>query len=274
VQARLTGPWQSLITGDADSVDIDPICGEMVLHGRDLTALLVSAETAETFENQTASEIVCALASRHGLSANVVATQDAVGRYFQSGRTRSAFSQHASTTSEWDMLTWLADLEGFDVWVDSNTLNFQPNTSEGPAFSIGPADCTRMRLHRRLDLAAGPTVVVRSWDSRQGETIKGIASSSTGGGGLTFTTLKPNLAFADATQLAQRTLAQISTHEVEIDLDMPGELTLAPRMQIELLLAGSGFDGTYRVMELDRHISYNRGFTQSVLAKALPWTAS
>ncbi len=275
VQIGLNGAWQSLMTGYADSLDIDPVRQELTLHGRDLTSLLISAETAETFENQTASAIAADIAGRHGLTPNVAATTDLVGRYFQTGRTRSVLSQHSSTISEWDVLTWLGQREGFDVWVAGTSLNFQPPANSFAELILAPGDCTAFRIHRSLDLAAGATVVVRSWDSVQAQSITGSATSGgSNSAGTTFTTLRPNLSSADATQLAQRTLAELTTHAIEVECDMPGELSLMPRMNLNVTGTGTGFDGTYQIAEVERRLSFHHGFTQTVVARGMPWTAS
>jgi hypothetical protein len=69
-------------------------------------------------------------------------------------------------------------------------------------------------------------------------------------------------------------LAQLSAHAVEISFEMPGDLTTMPRGGIMLSGTGTSFDGTYEVAEVERRISFERGFTQSVLARGLPWTPS
>ncbi len=273
IRAGLNGFWQSLITGNADSITLDPVRGEAILQGRDLTALLVQAETAETFENRTASDIATTLAVRHGLTPNVTPTNDIVGRYYQSGRTCLTLSQHANATSEWDVLTSLADQEGYDVWIDGKELFFQPDGSATGAMALSPFECTKILLHRKLDLAAGPTVVVKSWDSQRRAGVAGIAFGG-GQSGPTFTTLRPNLSTADAAQLAQRTLAQLTAHQSEIECHMPGDLTTLPRMTLSVSGTGTDFDGPYRVMETERSISFSHGFTQTVVARRLPWTAS
>jgi prophage tail gpP-like protein len=273
IRAGLGGTWQSLITGNADSVAFDPIQRVATLEGRDLTALLVTAQTAETFENRTASDIATLLATRHGLTPNVAPTTAFIGRYYQSGRTSTALSQHSSSTSEWDVLTSLAQQQGFDVWIDGHTLFFQPISENTVAASISPANCSAMQLHRRLDLASGPTVVVRSWDSQQGVATVGMAVSGSGTGP-TFTALRPNLASGDATQIAQKTLAQLTAHASEVECRMPGDLVLLPRMTVDLSQTGTDFDGLYAVVETERSISFSGGFTQTVVLRGLPWTAS
>jgi hypothetical protein len=273
VRVGLNGHWLSLISGNADSLDVDPIRQVAIVHGRDLSAALVDTQVAETFENQTAAAIVSSIAARHGLTAIVSSTNGLIGRAFQSSRTRSVLSQHASFTSEWDVLTSLAEQQNCDVWVDGTSLYFQPSESGAPTSWITPFDCTGMRICRRLDLAAGPSVVVKSWDSALASAVC-VTASGGAAAGPCLTMLRPNLSAADATQLAERTFSQLTTHSADIEFDLPGELSLSPRMLIGLAQSGTDFDGTYKIVEVRRHFSFHHGFTQSVLAKALAWTAS
>jgi prophage tail gpP-like protein len=275
IQIALNGAQCSFMTGHADSLELDPIRGEAVLHGRDLTALLVAAQTSETFENQTASGIATTLAARHGLTPNVAATTALIGRYYQTNRTRSALSQHARVTSEWEVLTWLADQEGYDVWVDGVILNFQPRDTFGPIATVTPSSCCSLRLRQALDLAAGLEVVVKSWDSQTQQIISQSASNATvGATPVTLTAVRPNLSMSDALGLAQQTLSQWTTHETEISFEMPGDLLMLPRSTLNLTETGSGFDGVYEIMDVERRISFSHGYVQRVTARGLPWTPS
>ncbi len=272
IQVMLDGAQGSLITGHADSVELDPIRGEVVLHGRDLTALLISAQTGETFENQTAGGIAELLGARHGLTANVAQTSGLVGRYYQTGHTRTTLNQHARATSEWDVLTWLADQEGFDVWVSGTTLNFQPRAPVASGAMVTPTLCSSLAMRQALDLAAGINIVVKSWNSQNQQMI--TQSASRGSSATTLTAVRPNLSTQDAMTLAQQTLAQISAHEIEITYEMPGDLVTMPRTTVGLAQTGSVFDGTYEIVEVERRISFDTGFSQRVVARSLPWTPS
>jgi phage protein D len=275
IQVSIGGAQASLVIGYADSLDVDPVRGEAVLHGRDLTSVFISAQTAETFLNQTASGIAGTLAARRGLAANIANSTGLVGRMYQIDRTRSLLSQHSRATSEWDLLTWLADQEGCDVWVDGTTLNFLPFAAPTMIGTVTPTTCSSLRIHRLLDLAAGMQVVVKSWNSQAQQVVAEAAESAPGSsGGVTLTAVRANLSSADALGLAQTALAQLSAHAVEISFEMPGDLTTMPRGGIMLSGTGTSFDGTYEVAEVERRISFERGFTQSVLARGLPWTPS
>ena len=178
IRIGLNEQWVSLITGLADGVSIDPIAGEVSVAGRDLTSLFVGAQIEESFENQTSSDIATLLAARQGLAASVAPTGTLIGRYYQNGRTRTTLPQHARATTQWELLCWLAQLENFDVWVDGRTLNFQPLDQREPSFVISPRDCLRLNLHRAMDLAAGITVTVKSWDSLSQTAIVQSASNA------------------------------------------------------------------------------------------------
>ncbi len=275
VQIGLDGQWLSLITGNADTVSIDPIRGEVRAAGRDLAALFVDTQIDESFENQTSSEIATLLANRQGLAAAVTPTQTLVGRYYQSGRTRTALTQHARATTQWDLLCWLAQLEGFDVWMTGQTLNFAPVQQGVASLTITPADCISLQMHHALDIAAGVTVVVRSWDAiSQSAIMQSSSSNADSSLSTTRTVVRPNLSSDDAQLLANQLLSQISGHERCIEIEMPGDLVIFPRMTVQLAGTDTDFDGAYTISSVDRRISFQRGFTQTVEARSIPWTAS
>jgi len=275
VQIGLAGQWASLITGNADTVSIDPIRGEVHTNGRDLAAMFVDTQIDESFENQTSSEIATLLASRRGLTAAVTPTQTLVGRYYQSGRTRTALTQHARATTQWDLLCWLAQLEGFDVWVAGQTLNFAPVPDAVPAVTVTPQDCISLRMHHALDIAAGITVVVKSWDAvSQTVVIQSSSSNPTSSLSTTRTVVRPNLSSSDAQSLANQLLGQMSGHERSIAIEMPGDAVMFPRMAMQLAGTNTDFDGVYSICAVDRRISFQHGFTQTVEARSMPWTAS
>jgi phage protein D len=178
VRMGLDGAWASMIVGPVDRLDIDPARGEVMVEGRDLTSRFIEARTQENFENQTSSMIATTLAGRRGLAANVTQTTRLVGRNFQNGHARTTFDQHARVTTEWDLLIRLAELEGFDVWVSGETLNFAPADQGVSPLNLTPQDCISMRLNRSLPLSGGLSVAVKSWDCRGSQAIVQTASPS------------------------------------------------------------------------------------------------
>lgn len=267
----LGGMPRSLIQGSADSIHVDAINNTLEIEGRDLTARLLDARTQETFANQTASEIAASLASRHSLGSVVTPTKTLAGRYYGSEHDRITLGQFSRATTEWDLLTFLAAREGFEVFVAGQTLVFQPRTALAPPIILTPADCKSLSLQRALTLARDFQVTVKSWNTHHQAAFTQTARSSVrgmrSGPPQRIVVVRPNLSPNEALQLAQRILADLSSHERLVHADLPGELTLTPRSQVTLAGTATDFDQTYYIAELDRHFSVQHGFTQRVLLK-------
>jgi len=281
IQISLDGvSWTSLIQGNIDQLQLDPISGQLNLEGRDLSARLIESRLAETFANQTSSDIATAFAEHAGLVPNVAPTTTLVGTYWQLEHDQIALSAHCRARSHWDLLLQLAAREGFDLWVSGTTLNFQPGTqsSTTPALLL-PADCTRLSLERSLTVARDISVTVQSWNSRQNIAISQTARATRGTGGtvgaggaggaapLAYIYLVPNLTAEAAQSLAQQRLRELTLHERVIDAEMPGELRLSPRQQILLSGSNTEFDQLYWIDTIIRRLSVQSGFTQSLRAR-------
>lgn len=272
---NIDGTWQLLISGVADTLRVDPIRADLHVTGRDMTSLFIRSQTHESFENLTSSDVAILLAERHGLSVAVTPTATLVGRYYQNGHTRSAMSQHGRATTEWDVLCWLAQQEGFDVWTFGRTLFFQSGATDSQSLTITPAQCSAMKLHRDLDIASGFTVEVQSWDCATQNSVSAqsnYAKSESAVGNLII--LRPNLSFTDAQQLAIRTALQLGEHERIITYASPADVVTMPRAPLQLTLTNTDFDGIYKIYEVERCLSSKRGCTQHVLARRASWTSS
>jgi phage protein D len=245
------------------------------LDGRDLTASLIEARTQETFANRTASEIATLLADRHNLSASVTPTTTPVGRYYQSEHDRITLDQFSHVTTEWDLLTFLARQEGFDIFVAGQTLYFQ---SEGRAadiaVSLTPADVTELKLERSLTLARDIQVVVKSWNSRQNNAFVQQATAICAGSGQKssvppqcYVYVRPNLTPDDALKFVRNKLVELTRHERVINISMPGELSLTPRSVVSIEGTGTDFDQAYYIDTIERRLRQNVGMTQRIRAR-------
>jgi phage protein D len=277
VQFSLDGgaSFTSLVQGAVDHVSVDPTLGLVHLDGRDLTASLIEARTQETFANRTSSEIASLLAGRHNLTPQVSPTTAPVGRYYQSEHDRITLNQFSRATTEWDLLVYLAQHEGFDVFVQGQALCFQPTAQAAdPAASLRPNDVIDLKLERSLTLARDIEVMVKSWNSRQNSAFVQRARASgrggskrTGGPPQRYVFVQPNLTPDDALKLAQRKLAELTRHERTIRITMPGELALSPRSMIALEGTGTEFDQAYYIDVIERHLHHDGGLTQHILAR-------
>jgi len=65
--------YVELLTGQIDNVYSDLLENKVTVSGRDLSAQLIDTEIAETFANQTSSQIATLICGRHQLTPNVTA---------------------------------------------------------------------------------------------------------------------------------------------------------------------------------------------------------
>jgi phage protein D len=270
--------FTSVVQGAVDLVDLDLVQGVIRAEGRDLTATLIESRTQETFANRTASEIAQLFAGRHNLASEVAETRTPVGRYYQDEHDRITLGQFSRATTEWDLLVFLAQQEGFDVFVSGSTLYFQPPAGADVALTLSPDTVLDLRLERSLTLARDIEVTVKSWNSRQQNAFtqtarsRGHGQGAGLGGGRSgppqrYVIVRPNLTSDQALQLAQQKLAELTRHERVISATMPGELTLTPRSLITLQGTGTDFDQTYYVDTIERHLHMEGGFTQHLRCK-------
>ncbi len=279
--------WQSLMTGTVDAITLDMTDGTAHLTGRDFIDTL----SAETFSNNTSSEIAQTLALRHGLTPVVTATTTPAGRYYQDGHDLSSLHRASKTVTEWDLLSGLAEREGFDVYVQDSNLFFAPPAADGlPTVwqwmpgGAAASSLTTLQMERSLALARDIVVTVQSWNSRQAQmitrtvrasalgdvTVRGATRSANA---TTYVLVRPNLTPQQAMTLATQTLTDLSRHERVITATMPGELDLAPRSLVLLQGTNTEFDQTYAVDEITRRISSRDGFVQTVRAVNTPLQA-
>ena len=279
-------PFVSMIVGEVSSVGIDLARRIVRVDGRDLTSRFIETKTQETFRNQTSSQVATTLAGRHGMTADVVATTGLVGRYYVQDHDHLKQGEFTRTTTEWDLLTYLAGIEGYDVWVEGTTLKFKPTTPPDatPWLVDWSVDENRMPvsnamdldLSRNLTLAKDIIVEVKSWNSRKGSGFTKIAkaakSPGTKGGKAQsepqkISIIRPNLTEDQAQKLANSILADESKHERVIRWKEPAEAALTPRSMCRLTGTGTSWDQTYFVSSVQRRISLGTGFTMTAEAK-------
>lgn len=247
-----------LLTGQIDQVRIDLVQRVALLRGRDLAALLIDAELSETFSNQTASQIATTLAQRYGLTPNVTATSVPVGQYYELDHARNALGLHSRSTTAWNVLSALAQIEGFDLSVSGTVLNFGPPQVTAPVF-LTPQNFIAVCFDRVLALPQAVTVT--SWNSRR----KAAVSEAQGSGAGTVV-VRPNLTASQAAQAASAHLAALTRHALVLEGEMPGDTTLMPGMQLQIAQTGSSLDQSYTVASVLRRLHGHDGFVQSVRA--------
>ena len=283
-----TSGLTSLVYGKADTVSwhIDVNDHVVELNGRDLTAGMIDTKTVEKYPNLTSSQIAQKIAANHGLATEVTATTTKVGKYYEIDHI-----QLQDDKTEWDLLTYLARQEKFVVYVEGKTLYFQPEpteTSKPYVFEIAlpstdapaRANFTALKVEHTKTLANDLQVIVHSWDRKnaKGYTVKATASHVKRGLSPTNNVVKkgtteirsfivPNLSKAQAQDKANQLLAEISKHEMKIEVSGPADVRLTRIMPIQLKGTGTAFDQIYYPVSIARSLSPIDGFQWQISAK-------
>jgi phage protein D len=272
--------WVPLITGEVDHQEFCLEKGTLDISSRDLSSRLIAKRIQTMYQNQTSSEIATQFAQENGLTPQVTSTSTLVGRYYQQDHTNSTLGQFSRPTTEWDLLVFLAQREGFDVFVQGTALYFQPITPPNadpyvirwvPPSPVPRLNVVSLKLQRSLTLAKDIEVNVQSFNSNQSRSFVRKAHGSIPGykGGQTqkYVYVRPNLTEDQAQQLANSLLTELSKHERVVDVEMPGELMLTPRNLVQIQGTGTSFDQVYYIQTITRSISFDEGFRQSLKLK-------
>lgn len=287
--------WVSLIIGEVDHLTMHQQTGLLMMQGRDLSARLIETKTQEAFVNQTSSQVAETIAGRHSeiKGTNITPTSTLVGRYYEADHVDGSLDQFARTTTEWDLLVYLAQREGFDVFMTGTTLNFVPTvlpdsdpyvilwTPTLPDQPVPRMNAVSLRMERSLTLAKDIEVWVRSWNSQQARAFtkksraagaKAASAAGVSSGGKPTTTqryifVRPNLTEEEAQKMANQLAIDLTKHERVVVAELPGELTLTPRNMVRLEGTGTSFDQSYYVEHIERRISFQDGFRQNVRMK-------
>jgi phage protein D len=277
----------SFIIGRVDDVLFDPVQNTITLSGRDYTSQLIDTKTTETFNNQSAADVVRTLAARHNMTANATSNATWVGSYYEIDHRRLT-DEH----TEWDLLTWLAHQEQCSVWVSGTTLNFQPlpdpSTAETyviqwipPTASSGApqANVIDLKFARNLTLAKDVTVIVHSWNTKQKKGFQVSAkathtknktlrnTSIPYGEPQVFTQTIPDLTQQQAQVQANSLLASISAHEVRLEASLPADNILSTHMLVTVRGTGTAFDQVYYPDSVVRSMSVGEGYRMELSAK-------
>jgi hypothetical protein len=273
VTSNTYGPrYQSLITGMADSVHIDPVRGTIGIEGRDLSASMIDSYRQQDFVNQTASEIVATIASYHSLEPVVVPTVGNIGRYYADGFTKVSLGQFSRFRSDWDLVVQLARQNDYDIFVEDSSLYFQPSsTSFIVPLPVSLHDVHSLRIERNLGVSNAVAAKVQSWNSQNmtayhGDNAGGTAVGADQAGALPFLFSASNYTAQQVTDAAQQYATELTRLGTVLSLDMPWDLSFVPRSTCLLMDTNSAFDAVYRIDSVERLYSSTSGSRQLIRA--------
>jgi phage protein D len=283
--------WQSLILGVVDDMTADPLgasggghghvgAATLEISGRDLTALLIDTKTSNKWPDHVSSQIVGDLAGQVGLTPQVTATSTPAGQYYA-----GSYAALGRSIPMWDLIVGLAKNEGFDAYVTGSTLYFGPPLADNDPSPlqlqvtrtnlgqvIGNAES--LKLHRSLTLAKDISVKVLSHNTLTGKSIQ--ATSTRAGTGKKhgksttqdYIIRRPNLSQAQAQQLADRTLGDVTFFERTLDATLEGDATLdVNSRKVNVSGTGTSFDQSYYLNTIMRKYSWQTGFSMDISAK-------
>jgi len=272
----------SLILGHADELLFDPTRGTIELTGRDLTALLIDTQTSENFPDHTASQIATKLAERYQLTPVVTATKTKAGDYYR--------YEHAVTTqqqSEWELLTQLANVEDFVLYVKGRELHFEPRPAQqADHYAIDWAAASAERGHpvanacavqfsRNLTIAKGVAVEVRSWNAEHKKAfkaswpkeVKAAQPGQSAARAQLYRYAIAGLTQDKALQRAQSIYRQIVAHEMHLTASLPADNVLDSGKTLLMRGTGTAFDQLYYPESVTRSMSIGDGYRMSIRAK-------
>jgi len=274
-----------LITGNIDTWHYEPARFEVTAEGRDFTARLIDARSAgESFKNYTSSQIATMLAQRHGLTPVVTATTKRFGEFYQIDSAHLTGEQ-----TDWDLMSTLAGIENFAVYVENDRLHFEPVSEPGnasayvikwqPPGQLAYPRCNTaddLSFSRALTISKGVTVEVLSWNAKR-KNKQFVASypkaskNTEAGSAITKTqvyrVIRNGLTPESARALAQTIYRNIVQHEMKFSCSTAGDNLLTPRMLVRVEGTQSPFDQLYWCDNVRRTLSQADGYTMYLSGK-------
>lgn len=274
----------SLIYGKADDIPAEFHETTIEITGRDLTAGMIDTKTSEKYTNLTSSAIVTKIAGNHGLTPVVTATTTKVGRYYESDHVRLQDDR-----TEWDLITWLAREEGFVAYVQGKELHFEPpaKASQDPyviQYAPGqnaPDDGSVpvLKISHAKTLAKDIVVTVKSWNRKQAKGFTKTAKASHAKSGIKssapiktgsaqeYSYIIPNLDADQAQQRANQILAELSKHEMKLEVEGPADNLLQRTDVIQVQGTGAATDIVFFPSSITRSMEFDGGYHWTIQAK-------
>lgn len=277
----------SLILGNVDDIEIDPVADEITLSGRDFTSKFIDAQTSEKFPNLTSSAIVAKIAARHGLKTQITPTTTKAGKFY----TLESVSL-TKRQSEWDLLTYLANKEQFSIFVRGQTVYFQTKAqpTDNPYIIQWQApDADRaypvmngmsLNFSRNLTLAKDIIVIYRGHNikTKKTMTVRRTATHNKNtvlagaaqpiGDAQTYYRYQPGLSTPQSLiEKAESLLHELTAHEIKLHAELPADNILTTENIIKVVGTGTAFDQTYYPDSILRSFGWSNGYTMTVSAK-------
>ena len=276
-----------LIIGNVDEIPHELTADTITLSGRDYSALMVDTKiVVDDHLNRTSSKVASALAIKYSLGTKYITdTSTKIGRIYE-----LSYTKLNRQTTEWSFLCFLAQEEGFQVFVRGHDLHFEPKLTDAPQYIIEWKDedsdglkkfrGEKLTCIRNLTLAKDIIVHVRVINMKTGKpfTVKVQATHMRdttlnkgkrfiGAPQVYFEHIRAHMDKAGALKYAQALLKNISRHQVKLDITgIPADNILTPSHLIKLIGTGS-YDQMYHPDSIIRKMNLEDGYKMDIIAK-------
>jgi hypothetical protein len=271
-----------------------PAGAVLTLRGTDYSAVLAQSQMTRQFTGGqvTMEQIVAQLRQNHPqLTFQLADAGDAIGDPAESDGSQGGQQQGRLflNRSEWDVLTSLADHQGYRVIIKGRTVTIGPPnqadasgtyklfyrpgrlSDDGTVYLPPESNLVTLRLARKLSVAKGVDAFVQSYDSSTGKRLsrkasarssKRAARSSAGQAGtpLTYTDNIPGMTDAQAQKHAQKRAGQVAQFEREIAFQIAGDPELTADRMVELGGTGTAYDQAYHLDQLTHQVDVQHGW--------------
>lgn len=276
-----TFPTQ-LVAGQVDLIKFDWLKKQVTISGRDSTSVFIDHKIESdkgAFTNLSSSQIVSQLAVSRGFTQNqITSTTTKAGTYFGGGN-----AMMMQDRTEWDLMTFLAQQEGFIVAFIGNGIYFgkagsgEPYSiefSDSTDYSISFANVKSLETEHNLTLARGVDVTVQTFSQNDGiphsRSLSGKPKGITlpaGSSPASYVISVPNGTAAQVQAEAQKRFDQFISHEKPIEVTLPGDETLTILQPLQLTGTGTAWDANYPIDTITRSMSFQSGFEMTIRAQ-------
>ncbi len=272
--------WVELLSGQLDRCVVR---GEFAggvrveLSGRDKTAKLLDARRTRKDSNKKASDIVKDLAQQHGLDADVDESDS------DAGKIHTDETAHLiDNDTDWNVISRLAEREGVFHFLKGNTLYFKKPGNDDVGFGKFPIRFTPpsrgrkargnvmdITLVQNVHLNRGVKQTVRSFHTRKEKNICTTKEAQAAGYGqpLEWIDHIPGLTDAQVEQVATKKQLEKQRHEMGLQVTMPGDVTIDPRMMLEVSGTGSSWDQDYHIDTINHSFGPLEGYLMTIAGK-------
>lgn len=262
-----------LFDGKVDQVGHDFARRVLKIQGRDKSAALIDSKTTEKFNNQSPDQVVKTMAGRHGITVDADAVSKKAGKLFQID-----YAKLTHRLSEWTAINKIADEAGMTVYMTGGVLYFKPVDEKLPVLNviyIPPTDESfangnfmELSTSRNLIIGRPVNVTVQSWNHKEKKAYSTTKSEPGTGDPLVYNYTSSGLTGDQTEKLAEKRLAENTSHELSFNLGMPGDPSVTPRFTMQLSGTGTAYDQEHKVMSIHHSLSQGSGYRMTVSAKS------